>query len=473
MGAQEAGVYWPFKNFLSGSGIVLTEDSTSIRIATTGAGPGGGDMLSSVYAPTGQPGTVDKAISAQTVTGVVAHATLADSIPWGGVTGKPTIFPTDWGSITNKPATMPPGPHATTHVTAGQDLIPLVTAALPGLSSPLSGKVTDFRAGDGNWRDLNTTVGSYALGMNAILNCAAGLGVWGGLTLVSGGMNIQAGGLTVVGNSNLGGATILQSLGNYCGIQTTTGNALWSWATGAAINKDCVVIYRSAGQDFLTEQYNDANGNAVWTGRLMNTSNPDNYTMRAGSQIAFSGNLAGASTAWASAPILISSSAVGGFCGIGFNSSSYWACALGAWQSGLWMATSSNTFIQLTDNSGHIVAAALGSGVAVANIGYAPVNRAGDTSITGDLWAINGTSTIRFVAYQDGQHYTQISPQGVFVAGDYNSQGGQIKVQATGGSQVAGITLISRGGYSFSIWGEDNGHLYAVRNNDGYTVTLL
>jgi hypothetical protein len=98
----------------------------------------------------------------------------------------------------------------------------------------------------------------------------------------------------------------------------------------------------------------------------------------------------------------------------------------------------------LLDSQHGVSGSQLQGGAAVANIGYTPVNKGGDT--------MSG---------------------GLRITSDYNATQGQLHIQATGGSPVAGITLVSRGGYSFSFWAEDNGHVYLLCNNDGRTVQLL
>lgn len=98
----------------------------------------------------------------------------------------------------------------------------------------------------------------------------------------------------------------------------------------------------------------------------------------------------------------------------------------------------------LLDSQHGVSGAELQGGAAVANIGYQPVNKGGDT--------MSG---------------------GLKITSDYGTTGGQLYIQAIGGSQVAGITMVSRAGYSFSFWAEDNGHVYLLCNNDGRTVTLL
>jgi hypothetical protein len=442
MGVQEAGVYWPFKSILSGSGIQLTEDSTSIKIATTGAGPGGGDMLISVFATNGATGVVDKAVSAQTVTGVVAHATLADQIPWGGITGAPTIFPTDWSVIANKPAAFQPIAHAPTHLVGGSDPISLASISAAGLFGPLSGKKTDFASGDGHFYDLNATVGSYLLTLNA--------------------------GLVV------NGQTTLESGGQYCGV-LSTGAAFWSFATGTALDQDAIVLYRSAGQGYLIEQYNDANGNGVWSGRLMNTWNPDGaYVMRAGTQLMVSGSLPGNNTAWQNAPLRIDSSATGGFVGLGMVSNGYWGCCLGAWQSGLWIATSSNTFLQLTDTSGHIPGSALAAGAAQSNLGYRPVNSGGDT-MSGDL-AVSKASALIQAQVPNGSTLCRLNATtGIFVAGNFASGTdgqGQISIHASG-NPFAGISFVASNGWGFSLFASTDGHFYILRINDNQLKALF
>jgi hypothetical protein len=98
----------------------------------------------------------------------------------------------------------------------------------------------------------------------------------------------------------------------------------------------------------------------------------------------------------------------------------------------------------LLDSQHGVSGSQLQGGAAVVNIGYQPVNKGGDT--------MNG---------------------GLRITSDYNATQGQLHIQAAGGSSVAGITMVSRAGYSFSFWAEDNGHVYLICNNDGRTVQLL
>jgi hypothetical protein len=164
MSIAQAGVYLPFKSLLQGSGIVLTETATSITVGTTGAGPGGGDMLKSEYATNGVNGVVDKAVVAEGLTSGanVPYATQAGSVPWGGITGAPTTFPSSWSQITGipatfpstwstvsgKPTTFPPSPHETTHLPGGTDVIPMASRTSAGLLAQLSGAATDYVGGD-------------------------------------------------------------------------------------------------------------------------------------------------------------------------------------------------------------------------------------------------------------------------------------------------------------------------------------
>jgi hypothetical protein len=438
MGLQENGVYWPFKNLLSGSGIVLTEGASSITIATTGAGPGGGDMLISVFATNGATGVVDKAVSAQTVTGVVAHATLADSVPWAGINGAPTIFPTDWGSIANKPATFTPSPHGGTHVTS--DLIPLATLTAVGLTAVLSGKVTDYKAGDGAWHDLNTNVGAQPLTMNAALVCNTGLTVAGGAAItgnltVTGGATVSAG-LGVTGNIqiNSGALLINNPSGALSGIYNTgTNNAVFALSNGVDLTHNACWLYKPSGQSALWEVNYNASGAQVYAAEVLTTYNPSGrYAFRYGTQLVGQVSLPGDSTAWSKAAFVSEAGTSGGFGGYGMVSDGYWGCALGAWKTGLWLATSSNTFIQLTDNSGHIVAGALAGGAAQTNLGYAPVNRTGDT-MTGSL---------------------TLQAANLFLNGN------------------GLISLTASNGYQWAIEASTNGNLYAVRVNDNFAKQL-
>jgi hypothetical protein len=482
MGAQEAGVYWPFKSFLQGSGIVITETATAVTIGTTGAGPGGGDMLKSEFATNGVHGIVDHAVTADNISasGVVAHATLADHVTWAGITNAPTSFPADWSAITNKPSAFVPIIHGSTHISGGTDPIPLATLTASGLTGPLSGKVTDFRGGDGALHDLNTTVGSY------LLTCTAGLSVTPG-----GPLTVNSGGIP----------------GTYHGIIATgSAEAIWSFSTGTALNKDAVVLYKQPGNNYLIEQYNDLTGAGVWSGRLMNTYNPDGaYTMRAGTQLITSCNLSGNSTAWQNASLLINSSVNGGFAGIGFDSANYWACALGAWQSGLWIATSANTFVQLTDTSGHIPFTALESSgtisgsltvsgtfeaVGTTYLGWsgAGTNVGGSMTIGANL-QVNGQISAsgalvqatgyraQVLAYQDGNNYVRmLAGQGLLSQGNWTQGaggGGQICCQGIGDLR-SGIEFITADGWEIVIaaWG-GGPNLYAICLNTGQIKQLL
>lgn len=272
----KTGVYWPFKSLLEGAGISLVETADTVQIIATGGsggGPGGGDMLKSEYAPTGRVGVVDHAILADTATNVT-HAGNADHVPWTGITGTPTLFPTDWSYIANKPAvfatnwtliagipaTFPPSVHGAQHVSGGNDVIPNAAVGVSGLLGPLSGNTTDFLNGNGVFTDLLSQIGT---GLSA--------------------------GTQLTGNVDVP---------------------------------------------------------------------PDQ-------------------TGYTKAPFLAQSATAGMFGAIGLHSQGYWGCALGAHQLGLYIATSTNSFVQLTDVSGHIIGGALATGAALQNLGFTPVNGSG------------------------------------------------------------------------------------------------
>lgn len=428
MSIAEAGVYWPFKSLLSGSGIVLTETSTGISIATTGAGPGGGDMLISVFATNGKPGVVDTAVTAQTVSGVVAHATLADTVPWGGITGAPTVYPTDWSVISNKPATFTPSAHGPTHVTT--DVIPSPTTTAPGLVPKLSGNTTDYFGGDGAW---------HALGSSPV-NITQGLTVQGGATVAGG---LTADSLTLGGalQINNGFFLVNDPTGAWCGIYNTgTNNAGIGFANGANITSDSCILYKPSGQTALFETYFTGAGAQSYTAEVVTVQNPNGvYNFRSATRLVGTNNLPGDQTAWTKAPFLSQSSSNGGFAGYGMVSQAYWGCCLGAWQTGLYLATSANTFVQLTDNMGHIVAGALAAGVAVANIGYTP---------------------------QPNLGYTPLNKGGDTMTGQLTMQGNSIVI--TGG---ATFSIVGSSGYQWAL--EVSGpNLYAVRINDSYVKQL-
>lgn len=160
----QAGVFWPFKTLLQGSGISVVEDATTIRITNTGGvGGGSGDMLQSQFATNGAPGVVDKAVLAEGLApgAVVPTAQVAQSVPWSGVTGTPSQFPTDWSIITSKPAVFPPATHGPTHRGTAADPIPLADVNDSGLLIKVSGKTTDYVGGDNTCHDLPTIMQSY------------------------------------------------------------------------------------------------------------------------------------------------------------------------------------------------------------------------------------------------------------------------------------------------------------------------
>lgn len=177
MSIAQAGVFLPFKQLLQGSGMIITETPTTITIGTTGAGPGGGDMLQSQYATNGVAGVVDKAVLAEGLTtgATVPFATSAGAVPWGGITGVPssfpsswgqitgipTTFPTTWAQITGIPLTFPPTPHEATHLPGGTDALPLASSTSPGLLAQLSGRSTDYVGGD---NQVHTLPGGIADG---------------------------------------------------------------------------------------------------------------------------------------------------------------------------------------------------------------------------------------------------------------------------------------------------------------------
>lgn len=165
MPVNQLGVYWPFKTLLQGAGIAITEDSTTIRITNTGGtgGSGGGDMLQSQFATNGNPGVVDHAVVADGLSPgvVVANAALAQSVPWSGVTGAPTSFPSDWSLITSKPTVFPPATHGPTHRGTAADPIPIADTTDSGLLALLSGASTDYVGGDNQCHSLPQTIQLY------------------------------------------------------------------------------------------------------------------------------------------------------------------------------------------------------------------------------------------------------------------------------------------------------------------------
>jgi microcystin-dependent protein len=186
MGVAQAGIYWPFKTLLQGSGISLTEDATTIRITNTGGtGGGSGDMLQSEYASNGNAGIVDHAQVADTATNA-DNATNAANVPWSGVTGVPTSFPSDWSQITSKPTVFPPTTHGPTHRGTGIDPIGIADTTDSGLLALLSGAASDYVGGDNQCHSLPATIlnygamppGSVVAFAGATLPGAAGTFLW-------------------------------------------------------------------------------------------------------------------------------------------------------------------------------------------------------------------------------------------------------------------------------------------------------
>jgi hypothetical protein len=92
-------------------------------------------MLKPNYATNGQPGVVDHAVLANT-------ALLANQVAWSGITGAP--------------ATFPPSPHAPSHLTSGNDAIPIATTLMEGLLRRGTGNSGDYMGGDLAWHPQNT-----------------------------------------------------------------------------------------------------------------------------------------------------------------------------------------------------------------------------------------------------------------------------------------------------------------------------
>jgi hypothetical protein len=188
-------------------------------------------MTKAVYAPgSGQNNTnlvdhaqyADAATSATSATNAT-NATNASSVPWTGVTSKPTTFPPaahgtthnlgggdaiapdwsqvqnkpgtfppvvhasthnlggsdaiapDWSQVQNKPSTFAPAPHETSHVT-GTDQIPSASSSSRGLLAQTSGNTTDFVDGTNACQNLVTaitpTITSFRLrAFQALGNC--------------------------------------------------------------------------------------------------------------------------------------------------------------------------------------------------------------------------------------------------------------------------------------------------------------
>jgi hypothetical protein len=468
MSIAKTGVYWPFKTILQGAGISLVETADSIQIIATGTGgPGGGDMLQSEYAPTGIAGKVDHAILADTATNT-NYATNAGSVPWTGITALPTNFPTDWTYIANKPSAFPPLQHRATHVTGGSDIIVPAGPATSGLLNILSGLDTDFVGGDNACHNLNTEVGENPLTMNALFTALAGSNFQGGITQLTD-TRFQ------IANPN----------GKPAGIYNTAAGAAynvgWFLGHGADLLHDSCQILKPPGGTALNLAYYNAAGAVVYDAEILTTYCPSGtYSFRTGVRIIGSGSLPGSNTAWSLAPFLANSSVAGGFIGYGMVCNNYWGCVLGAYTSGLWIATSANTFRQLTDTNGQIVGSALVGGAVTTNLGYRPVSSGGDTMV-GDLWVSKATAQI--IAYQNGTNYVRLlggpdggsNGQGLTVAGINRcagGYGGMIYLNNTGTDRRAGITFQTSNGRVAQLYLDGDGALRWTDYNTNQTFTI-
>jgi hypothetical protein len=471
MSIAKTGVYWPFKNLLQGAGINLVETADSIQIIATGGGTGGGggDMLQSEYAPSGISGKVDHAILADNATNT-NFATTAGSVAWGGITGLPTNFPTDWTYIANKPSAFPPLQHRATHVTGGSDIIVSAGPATSGLLNSVSGLVTDYVGGDNACHDLNTQVGMNPLNMHALFTAFAGSNFQGGITQLTD-TRFQ------IANPN----------GKLCGVYNTGGHGtFWALASGGALNLDAASLYKPSGYTELYVYYQDGNGNGVYSAPLVNTWCPGgSYVFRNGARLIGQCGLNGDANAVYEAAFLVQTAAGGdgGFTGYGMVSYGHWGCALGTYGlggGGLWIATTSNTFVQLSDSSGHIIGSALASGAVSANLGYRPVSSGGDTMV-GDLWVNKAGAQI--LAYQDANNYCRLQGgpdangnyAGLSVYGNNraaNGYGGMIFLRNTAADNRAGITFQTSGGRIAQLYLDADGGLRWTDYNTNQTFTV-
>jgi hypothetical protein len=446
----KTGVYWPFKTILQGAGINLTETADTLQIATTGPGPGGGDMLISVYAPNGAPGKVDHAVLADTATNVT-HASSADSVPWAGITGPPTIFPTDWSSVQNKPAVFP-----TTWALVAN--VPMATVTGAGLLTNLSGSATDVLLGTGVFSPVAPLVAATAL-------LRAGDALTPGAILVG---TKDAATSSTSPSTSAAFRAQSQTNGGFGAIGLLCQN-FWGCALGAYQSGLYIATSNGSFQQ-LTNQDGEIIGAALEVGAAVANIGytPINsaggaYTLP--NQLALIRDYGLGGSSWANAPLRVGSVSSGGRAQIGFHNPALGSAASLYFESDL-------TFRYIRSDA---VSARLHDTlhpIGGADLAIQPVNHAGDT-MTGDLTVQKASAQI--LAYQDGNNYVRsLAGQGLFVMGNYNPQGGQIVIQATGGgSQVAGITFKTQNGYSYSFWAESNGYFYLVRNNDGYAKQLL
>jgi hypothetical protein len=104
-------------------------------------------------------------------------------------------------------------------------------------------------------------------------------------------------------------------------------------------------------------------------------------------------------------------------------------------------------------------------------LNYAPVNRAGD-QMTGGLYAVGAQNFVS--AYQDANNYATLqSAHGLYVRGPYYTGWGTGQVVISSTSNASGFTFNTSNGYSFTLFGYQDGHVYLARNNDKHQVQLL
>jgi hypothetical protein len=498
-----------FYRLSPGSGVSIVQNGNSLQInSTVLAGNTPGVMLTTVY-DTNDDGIVDQ-------------AALADSVRWTGIIGTPTSFP--------------PAPHThpiSDIVNLSADLAALVpmtrmintSFSLQG-GGPLSADLTLSLIGDkanpggemrygtdasGNlgWYPASQGVGDMSTGTydpqlhgyvdlaaavipGAITTAMLGVGCVTGNNIASqtipgtalqngavatnlgyvplnkagdvatGQIAVQMTGPTVSANMYQNAHLLAQTSGVGAGYPTiglaclsggSNAGAVALWYQGA--HSEIQLQYGDGTAAHLLTSLSSISGNQMTSGSIpasalasgaavanlgftpVNGNAGGTYNLTG--PVSFQTNAGLSASSWSVAPLRVSSPGGGGYRPqIGFYYPGY-ACSL--------YFEPTDQSMRFIDSSGIariLIDTGHGSGNIVSTLGYTPVSKGGD-SMSG----------------------------GLIITADYGVTGGQLKIQASGSSQVAGLTMISRGGYSFSFWAEDNGHLYLICNNDGRTVQLI
>jgi hypothetical protein len=371
------------------------------------AGAGTGDMLRSVYDINGD-NIVDHAALADT-------ATNASAVPWTGITGKPATFPPDAtaelvarkgaangypsldastlvpiaqlpaptsgnasatqlvkGNDTRLSDARTPTAHATSHKSGGGDVIALDTLAAPtdittlnvstsahGLMAKATGSATTFYGSDNTqkavpYSSLSGIPATFA--PDATAELVARKGVASGYPSLDATGKIPVGQLPAITSAMITDGTIVNA----------------DLAAGVAVANIGYTPINSTG---------------------------GNYTLTSPLYVTKDVGLSG--TSWTSAPLVVTSTSTSGRPMIGFqdagNSNAGALYFDGPTLRFGYVLAGSGSVGTLLDSLHGVTGAQLAAGAAVANLGFTPLNKAGDT-VTSGTFNHNQGSLIRVVS---------------------------------------------------------------------------